>query len=64
MHPEQSLPWRRRVEEDVHVLGVVDDDVALLLPPVDPAHNNDTVVLIHSSRPGRRGVRYMDKTCR
>ena len=51
MHPEQSLPWRRRVEEDVHVLGVVDDDVAFLLAAIDPAHHNDPVVLVNCARP-------------
>ena len=51
MHPEQSLPWRRRVEEDLHVLGVVDDDVAFLLAAIDPAHHNDPVVLVNCARP-------------
>ena len=51
MHPEQSLPWRRRAEEDLHGLGVVDDDVALLLAAIDPAHHNDPVVLVNCTRP-------------
>ena len=51
MHPEQSLPRRRRAEEDLHGLGVVDDDVALLLAAIDPAHHNDPVVLVNCARP-------------
>ena len=47
MHPEQSLPRRRCVEEDLHGLGVVDDDIALLLAAIDPAHHNDPVVLVN-----------------
>ena len=51
MHPEQSLPRRRCVEEDLHGLGVVDDDVALLLAAIYPAHHNDPVVLVNCAWP-------------
>ena len=36
----------------LHVRGIVDDDVALLLGSVNPAHHNNPIVLVLSSRPG------------
>ena len=52
MNPKQGFPWGGGAEKFLHVLGVVDDDVALLLGPVNPAHHNDAIVLLLSSRPG------------
>ena len=39
------------IHELLHVLGVVDDDVALLLGSVDPAHHDHPIILILSCRP-------------
>ena len=44
--------------EHIHVCGIIDDDVALLLASVYPAHHDNTIVLVHSSRSGdKEGLR-------